>query len=84
MCASEDAAMQSAVKMAYEYNEEEAIRDMCRARREAVAYEEYIKEEKERLLLEKEKLEAENTQLEAENSKLRAELELLRKMVKND
>ena len=68
MCASEDEAMQSTVKMVYEYNEE-AVRDMCRARREAVAFEEYMKEEKERLLLEKEKLEA--------------ELELL-KTVKND
>ncbi len=73
MCAGEDEAMQSAVKMVYEYNEEEAVRDMCRARREAVAFEEYIKQEKERLLAEKEGLEAENTQLATENTQLATE-----------
>lgn len=57
-------------------NEEEAVRDMCRARREAVAFEEYMKEEKERLLLENEKL-------EAEIAMLKEELELL-KTVKNN
>ncbi len=49
---------------------------MCRARREAVAFEEYMKEEKERLLLENEKL-------EAEIAMLKEELELL-KTVKNN
>lgn len=70
MCAGEDAAMQSAVKMVYEYNEEEAVRDMCRARREAVAYEEYMKREKDRLLIEKEKLEYSIERLQNSNEEL--------------
>lgn len=44
MCASNDAAMESAVNMMYEYNAEEAVRDMCRAREEAIAYERYAEE----------------------------------------
>ena len=70
MCAGEDAAMQSAVKMVYEYNEEEAVRDMCRARREALAYETYMKREKDRLLIEKEKLEASIEKLQNTNETL--------------
>ena len=82
MCAGEDAAMQSAVKMVYEYNEEEAVRDMCRARREALAYEKYMKREKDRLLIEKEKLEVSieklqntNEELQNTNEELQAKLE---------
>ena len=88
MCASEDAAMQSVVKMIYEYNEEEAVRDMCRARREAVAFEEYMQEEKERLqtkldtLIEKNaKVKMENAEVKAENAKLKAEIEQLRRQL---
>lgn len=75
MCAGEDPAMQSAVKMVYEYNEEEAVRDMCRARKEAIAFEEYIKQEKEHLLSQKEALESEikQTVVEKEAYRQRAE-----------
>ncbi len=75
MCAGEDAAMQSAVKMVYEYNEEEAVRDMCRARKEALAFEEYIKQEKERLLAQKEALESEIEQVVVEKEQAVVEKE---------
>lgn len=48
MCAGNDDAMNAVAKMVYVYNEEEYMRDVCRAREEAVAYEEYMKREKER------------------------------------
>lgn len=70
MCAGDDEAMQSAVKKVYEYNEEEAVRDMCRARDEAIAFEEFMKREKEKLLARKEKLEAANEVLKNANDEL--------------
>lgn len=75
MCAGEDAAMQSAVKMVYEYNEEEAVRDMCRARKEAIAFEEYMKQEKERLLAQKKALESEIEQVVVEKEQVVVEKE---------
>ena len=70
MCAGDDEAMQSAVKKVYEYNEEEAVRDMCRARDEAIAFEEFMKREQEKLLARKEKLEAANEVLKNTNDEL--------------
>lgn len=83
MCAGEDAAMQSAVKMVYEYNEEEAVRDMCRARKEALAFEEYMKQEKERLLAQKEALESEIKQAVVEKEQAETEKEVYRQRAEN-
>ena len=68
MCAGNDDAMNAVAKMVYVYNEEEYMRDVCRAREEAVAYEEYMKREKERF-------EAENIKYEAEIVKMKEELQ---------
>ncbi len=75
MCAGDDAAMQSAVNMMYEYNEEESVRDMCRAREESIAFEAFIKEEKERLQAEMEELEAEMALVKAQAEAKMAEVE---------
>ena len=75
MCAGNDEAMKSVVNIMYEYNEEEAVRDMCRARAEAVAFEAFIKEEKERLQGELEELEAEMEQAKAEKVQTEEALE---------
>ena len=64
MCAGGNDIMQSAVEIMYEYNEDEAVRDMCREREEAVAFEEFIKEEKARLQAELEDVQAKLKQVE--------------------
>ncbi len=64
MCAGGDDIMQSAVEIMYEYNEEEAVRDMCREREEAIAFEEFMKEEKIRLQAELEEVHAKLKQVE--------------------
>ena len=95
MCAGDDEAMKSVVNVMYEYNEDEAFRDMCRARDEVVAFEAYIKAENDRLESrneelegkneqlkgKKEELEGKNEQLELENKQLKAELERLKQML---
>ncbi len=42
MYAENNAAMQSVVEEVYKYNSEETVRDMCRAREEAIAYQNYV------------------------------------------
>ena len=93
MCAGNDDAMNAVAKMVYVYNEEEYMRDVCRAREEAVAYEEYMKREKERFEAEIVKMKEELQELEeklqesaeklqdkdAEIAKLKAELEKYKK-----
>lgn len=86
MCAGNDDAMNAVAKMVYVYNEEEYMRDVCRAREEAVAYEEYMKREKERFEAEivkmKEELQESEEKLQdkdAEIAKLKAELEKYKK-----
>ena len=95
MCAGDDEAMKSVVNVMYEYNEDEAFRDMCRARDEVVAFEAYIKAENDRLESrneelegkneqlkgKNEELEGKNEQLELENKQLKAELERLKQML---
>ena len=97
MCAGGNDIMQSAVEIMYEYNEDEAVRDMCREREEAVAFEEFIKEEKARLQAELEDVQAklkqvevtremigvEKARLESDNEQLRQEIERLKKMISN-
>ena len=86
MCAGNDDAMNAVAKMVYVYNEEEYMRDVCRTREEAVAYEEYMKREKERFEAEivkmKEELQESAERLQdkdAEIAKLKAELEKYKK-----
>ena len=84
MCAGGDDIMQSAVEIMYEYNEEEAVRDMCREREEAIAFEEFMKEEKIRLQAELEEVHAKLKQVEVtwemigvEKARLESDIERL-------
>ena len=97
MCASNDAAMESAVNMMYEYNAEEAVRDMCRAREEAIAYERYAEERIKQLEAEQEvyitELEFKDAEIKTKEIELKSkdarieellmEIESLRKVSEN-